>query len=99
MSNSIIWSPLAEKDFEIILNYLNDKWGNDGALKFIDILDYNLFQLIRNPKQYPLINKKMKVRKCVVTKHNTIFYRYSKKHINILRVYDTRQDPADLTFI
>jgi len=33
-----------------------------------------------------------------VTKQNTLFYREVEKRIEILRLYDTRQDPKKLKF-
>ena len=34
----------------------------------------------------------------VIAKYNTLFYRETKTQIEILRIYDTRQDPDKLTF-
>ena len=50
------------------------------------------------PTLYPIIYKKEKVRKCVLTKQNTLYYRVMETEIQILRVFDTRQDPAKLQF-
>jgi len=98
MSNQIIWSPLSEKDFANILNYLHAEWDDKVANHFIDLVDEFLEQILINPRQFPLIHKKKKVRKCVITKQNTLFYRDTKKQIDILRIYDTRQDSKKLKF-
>ena len=98
MPKNIVWSPLAEKDFENILIYLRDNWNEMVLDNFIDITDNMIFQILSNPKQFPLIHKKIKVRKCVLTKHNTLFYRVRRDAIEILRIYDTRQDPDKLEF-
>jgi plasmid stabilization system protein ParE len=37
MPKLIIWSPLSEKDFENILDYLYNRWGENIANNFIDI--------------------------------------------------------------
>ena len=98
MPKPIIWSPLSENDFENILNYLNKNWGIKVASNFIELTENLLNQIAINPRQFPIIYKRKKVRKCVLTKHNTIFYRDGKTNIEILRIYDTRQDPNTLTF-
>jgi plasmid stabilization system protein ParE len=98
MSKPIIWSPLSEKDFENILDYLDKKWGSRVASNFIELTENLLNQIAINPKQFPIFYKRKKVRKCVLTKHNTLFYRDGKTNIEILRIYDTRQDPNTLTF-
>ncbi len=98
MSKQIVWSPLSENDFSGILNYLNKNWGEKVAYQFIDLIESFLTQVSINPRQFPVIHKKKKIRKCVLTKHNTLFYRDSKFQIDILRIYDTRQDPDNLIF-
>lgn len=45
-----------------------------------------------------IIIKKLDVRKCVTTKHNTIYFREEPNIIVILRIYDTRQNPDKLSF-
>jgi plasmid stabilization system protein ParE len=98
MHKPIIWSPLSENDFANILTYINKNWGDKVASNFIDLTENILNQISINPKQFPIIYKRKKVRKCVLTKHNTLFYRDGKTNIEILRIYDTRQDPNTLTF-
>jgi plasmid stabilization system protein ParE len=98
MNKAIIWSPLSENDFENILDYLKKNWGNKIASNFIDLTEIIINQISINPRQFPICYKKKKVRKCVLTKHNSLYYRDGKINVEILRIYDTRQDPATLTF-
>jgi plasmid stabilization system protein ParE len=98
MLKRIKWSPLAESDFSNILSYLNQNWEKKVAANFIDLTDSIIFQISKNPKQFPFINKRKGIRKCVLTKHNSLFYRDKRSAIEILRIYDTRQDPDTLTF-
>ena len=98
MAKKIIWSPQSEEDFENILNYLTSKWDANVAVKFIDLVDALLMQIASNPRQFPLIHKKYNIRKCVITKQNTLFYRNRRHHIELLRIYDNRQDPKKLQF-
>jgi len=72
MPKPIVWSPSSENDFGNILEYLNENWNNKVANQFIDLTERILIQISINPKQFPLIYKKQKIRKCVLTKHNTI---------------------------
>jgi plasmid stabilization system protein ParE len=98
MPKKIIWSPLAESDLSNILNYLDQNWEKKVAVSFIDLTDSLIHQISINLKQFPFIHKRKGIRKCVLTKHNTLFYRDKKSVIEILRIYDTRQDPNTLTF-
>ncbi len=98
MSKQIVWSPSAESDFANILEYLQENWEERVTNQFIDLTESILTQISTNPRQFPLIHKKQKIRKCVITKHNTLFYRESNSQVDLLRIYDTRQDPNTLTF-
>jgi len=98
MSKQIVWSSLSENDFSKILDYLSKNWGEKVASQFIDLTENFLRHISNNPRQFPVIYKKKRIRKCVLTKHNTLYYRDSKAQIEILRIYDTRQDPDNLTF-
>jgi plasmid stabilization system protein ParE len=98
MYKQIVWSPSAESDFANILEYLQENWEERVTNQFIDLTEDILVQISINPRQCPLIHKKEKIRKCVLTKHNTLFYRDNNSQVDILRIYDTRQDPNTLTF-
>ena len=98
MPKQTIWSPLAESDFATILEYLNKNWDAKVAANFIDLTESVIDQISINPKQYPIIFKRKRIRKCVLTKHNSVFYRDSRSQVEILRIYDTRQDPDSLSF-
>ena len=99
MPKQIIWSPLAEFDFANLLDYLDKNWERKVASNFIDLTENILNQISLNPKQYPICYKRKKVRKCVLTKHNTLFYRDTRSRVEVLRIYDSRQDSDTLTFI
>ncbi len=98
MSKQVIWSPQSENDFSDILEYLAQNWNKRIVLKFIDIVDELINQISSNPKQFPIIQKQKKIRKCVITKHNSLYYREIKEFVDILRIYDNRQDPRKLKF-
>lgn len=98
MPKTIVWSELADKDFENILGYLEEEWSKAVVIQFIDLTFSIVEQIAIHPKQFPVIFKSKKIRKCVLTKHNTLFYRESKDRVEILRIFDTRQDPKKLKF-
>ncbi|PCI97893.1 MAG: hypothetical protein COB15_06860 [Flavobacteriales bacterium] len=98
MSKQIIWSPAAEKDAEQILDFINTKWNKRVTAKFLNKLDDNIRLISETPKLFPVIEDNLGVRKCVVTKQNSLFYRISNETIEIIRLFDTRQNPKSLTF-
>lgn len=96
--HKVYWSLSAEKDFENILLYLQKHWEAKVYEDFIEITDVIINQIALNPRQFPVIFKKKRIHKCVLTKHNSLYYSVSRKSIDILRIYDTRQDPGRLEF-
>lgn len=98
MIKQVVWSPSSSEDLEQILFYIDNKWGRKVASDFVLLIDELINQIILNPGQFPEINIELKVRKCVVTKHNTLFYRFNENRIEVLRIFDTRQDPRKLKF-
>lgn len=82
MPKPIIWSPLSESDIEKIVDYLHESWSVKVLSDFLDEVDLLLNPIAIHPKQFPVVNKKLKVRKCVVTKHNTIFTEKRKIALN-----------------
>jgi len=99
MSKEILWSKPAEEDLGELLEYLSTNWNNSIVKQFIKVLDLNLARIINNPYISPYIHEEMLIRKCVLTKQNTLYYKIQEKSILILRIYDTRQDPNNLQFL
>lgn len=92
----IVYSPEADKDIAQILFYLDENWDNKVALKFLDKLENLVFQIQTNPFQFPLLNKSHKVRKCVLSMQNSLYYQFDEHNIYVLRIYDNRQNPQTL---
>ena len=98
MAKKIIWSPTAETDLISVLNYLNEKWSVLVVNQFINKVDSFVNLIAEEPKLFPIINKKHNIRKCVLTKQNTLYYREDKDSIDIIRLFDSRQNPKKLKY-
>jgi plasmid stabilization system protein ParE len=98
MPKEVIWSRIAEDDLINVTNYLISKWSKGIANNFIDLIEEFINQISKNPKYYPMINKKKRIHKCVVTKHNSLYYHEMDNKVEILRLFDNRQNPKKLRF-
>lgn len=98
MDKEVIWSPAAEEDFKNTLDYLQNKWPNRVISTFINKVDDNIGLIIGDPKIFPVINNDLQIRKSVITKYNTLYYREVNQKIEIVRLFDSRQDPTKLNF-
>ncbi len=97
-SKQIIWAPSAEADLKGVLFYLQNRWSEQVIAKFISKVEDAIELIVTKPKTFPFINKELQLRKCVITKHNTLFYRELHHKIEIVRLFDSRQDPQKLKF-
>lgn len=98
MSKKVIWSPSAQEDLEKVLEYLSSKWNERIINKFINKVDDNIGLIVEDPIIFPLINEELNIRKSVITKHNTLYYRETLEEIQIIRLFDSRQNPKKLNF-
>ena len=93
----VIWAPTAIKELDQILKYLENKWSKSVSEDFFNKLNHAIELVRLNPYQFPSILKEKKYHKCVVTKHNSIFYSIPDESVvRILHIFDTRQDPEKL---
>lgn len=98
MTRAVIWSPDSEKDIEIILDYLAAKWNHRVVAAFLTKIENTIQFIQEDPHIFPIIHKKLQIRKSVLTKHNTLYYREKHNKIEIIRIFDSRQNPSKLQF-
>lgn len=98
MLKEVIWSPLAEEDFELILDYLQLNWSDRIIKNFINKVDDNINLILEDSKIFPVINDELQIRKSVISKQNTLYYREISGKLEIVRFFDSRQDPNKLKF-
>lgn len=71
-------------------------WGTTVTSNFIARFE-NLCELLsENPAIFPFINRSKQVQKCVLTKHNILYFKEYANSIKILTIFDTRQAPEKL---
>ena len=95
MSNTykVIWSENSVKELESIITYLEDNWSEKEIRKFIQQLNDRIHLIKSYPRIFPSSPKSNKVRKAVLNKRTTIFYRVAPDVIELLSIFDSRQDP------
>lgn len=90
----IFWSPRAKSDFLNVLEYLDNSWGKQVVIQYIQRINAVLLIIAQTPTLYPLASPSKPVRRCVVTKHTTLYYRLNAEaNVEILTLFVTRRDP------
>lgn len=96
MAKQVVLSPLALINVENIFNYLNSDWGPDVADTFSVRLLEVIEQLERNPDIYQFYHRSRKIQRCVIGEQNTMYFRQTDEYIDVITIFDTRQDPKKL---
>lgn len=96
MSRKVVISKTAEQRLEKLFKYLIENWTQKVKSDFVKKLDNKIILLKEYPESFPESEKKKGLRKCVITKHTTMFYEFNSNQINIITFFDTRQNPEKL---
>lgn len=100
MVKEVVLTAVAEEDYEIVLDYLFNKFGILVTNGFIERFEEICLLISQDPEIYPYFDKRKQIRKCVVTKHNMMYFKEYATFIRIITIFDTRQNPDRLdTFI
>ncbi|MEZ4721391.1 MAG: type II toxin-antitoxin system RelE/ParE family toxin [Flavobacteriales bacterium] len=93
MSFDIRWSARARQDYFNILEYLIEEWGIGSARKFDKKLQKAVSSIQDNPLQFPASDRMPNIRRCVVVKQCSLYYRINGQLIELITLFDTRQHP------
>ena len=91
----IIWSADAVSDYDQNIEYLLDEWGIKETQQFIDEIAEMLNTISKMPELFPLSDYR-NIRKCVVRKQISILYTVKDDKIELVRVWNNKQNPKKL---
>jgi plasmid stabilization system protein ParE len=96
----ISWTPTAKKTYFKVLDYLAENWTKREVTNFMNEVESLLIQITDNPEMFQASRKKMNVRKALITKHNTLYYRIKPKNkeLELITFWDNRQDPKKIAY-
>lgn len=96
LAKPLIWSPEADKDLENILEFLDRKWPLQIVQDFLNNL-FNTLDWIRlNPHSFMGYENADNIRKYVLSEFHTLYFEVFETHIDLLRIFDNRQDQKSL---
>lgn len=91
----IEWTTNSLNELRETFEYLELNWTDKEISKLSRKIENTINLISQNPEIFP-ISEKLVVRKAVVTKQNTIYYRKKEelKTVQILSFFDNRMDPS-----
>ena len=90
MSFAIKWTLRARERYYEILAYIQDGWGMDKSIEFIDKADAVLDNISEYPKMYQRTGKR-NARKAVITKRTSLIYRIKDDDVELITFRDNRK--------
>ena len=90
----VFWTVRATHDFEKIVFYLKSNWLEKEITNFINKLNKAVNLISYRPKLFTLTNFRKNLRRCVLTKQTTIFYKEVDSKIYIVSLHDNRKNPV-----
>jgi plasmid stabilization system protein ParE len=92
----VILSPQAEQDLEELYQYLFTEFGKTTLEKFHQKwLDF-LKVVAVHPRLFPLLHKRKNLRKHAIHDKTLIVYKPTRNQIEIVTIFNTRQNPVRL---
>ena len=98
MVREIKWTKTATKNFDLIINYLIENWGEQVVRDFVSRTFSLLDLLSQHPELAPLQVKEKGIRGILITTHNKLFFRVKTRQLIVLKIFDTRKKPTKLKF-
>jgi plasmid stabilization system protein ParE len=98
MALEIFWSKRAEKNFDNILEFLLEQWGEKVASAFVKKV-YNFLEILAEfPEIGTVENKEKSIRGFTIVKQVHLFYRIKGDQIILLSFFDSRRHPEKKRF-
>jgi hypothetical protein len=93
MSFQIHFSPRASFEYGNVMDYVIFNFGMQTASEIEEDFDRLLNQISLNPKMYPLFDKRKKIRRCVISKQTSLYYRISGEYLEIVSFRGNLMNP------
>lgn len=98
MALKIFWSRRADKRFDDIIIFLQEKWGPQVTTTFVRKVYDFLEVLSEFPELGTIENKEKNIRGFTIVKQVNIFYKVKGNKIILLNFFDNRQNPSKKRF-
>lgn len=89
----ILWTDHALKELDQTIKHLEENWTASELGKLAQSLEQTINLISRNPFIFQSSQKKKDIRRAVILSLNSLYYRVSEDHVEILSFYGNRQNP------
>lgn len=96
----VTWSARSKITYFKVLDYLEHNWSKKEIVQFSQRTEIVIRAIKRNPGIFPVSSKHKEIRRAIIDKNNSLFYKVNKysNKIYLLTFFDNRQNPNNLEF-
>ena len=95
----IIFSQRSKNQLDSLIKYLELEFSILSRAKFVKNFDEIILIIQKNPDTFRVSEINGNIRKCVISKQTSLYYRFNNYEIRLLSLFDTRQNPTKITQI
>jgi plasmid stabilization system protein ParE len=92
MDYKLRWSDESVRNLGEILDYLRIHWTEKEVASFSEKLSHQLNLILKNPNMFPISAYAPKLRKAVLSKQTTIFYKIVENTVYLAYLHLIRKD-------
>ncbi|WP_298307972.1 type II toxin-antitoxin system RelE/ParE family toxin [Flavobacterium sp.] len=89
----ILWTDNALKELQKTVEYLEEHWTEKELRNLAINLEKTLNLISNNPYLFQSSEIKKDVRRAVVLKLNTLYYKVNENNVEVLSLFSNRQNP------
>jgi plasmid stabilization system protein ParE len=95
---SVFWTDHALSELDLTIEYLGSNFSDVEVARLSRSIETTVADISRNPLMYPRSEKSGGIRRAVVLRFNTLYYRVSSedRRIEVLSFFSNRKDPEAL---
>jgi len=95
---SVFWTDHALSELDLTIEYLESNFSDVEVARLARSIETTLADISRNPLMYPRSEKSGGIRRAVVLRFNTLYYRVNSDDwsIEVLSFFSNRKDPDSL---
>jgi plasmid stabilization system protein ParE len=98
MAYEVIISTDVLKSLDAVIFYLERRWSENVAKKFLLTFYKKVDAIALNPTISRSSSRYPAIRKIFITKHNILYYEVFEERIELLQIFDSRQNPQKNIF-
>ena len=89
----ILWTDFALGELEITIEYLKENQTERELRNLASEIEETLSLISHYPNLFQAFDSRKNIRRVVVAKHNTLYYRVKNNTIEIISFFSNRQSP------